>query len=117
MSLTHDLSSVAAPQLTIDGETVTSPGQIEVINPATAQVFVAVPDAGAAELDRAADAARRAGRAWRAVPLEQRQDYLRELVAVIRTHIDELALYDVVNTPGVAADLSHISSPAVRSPE
>jgi hypothetical protein len=27
--------------------------------------------------------------------------------------ITELALYDVVNTPGVAADLSHISSPAV----
>lgn len=26
--------------------------------------------------------------------------------------ITELALYDVVNTPGVAADLSHISSPA-----
>ena len=31
-----------------------------------------------------------AGVAWRAVPLEQRQDYLRELVAVIRAHIDEL---------------------------
>lgn len=28
--------------------------------------------------------------------------------------MDELALYDVVNTPGVAADLSHISSVAVR---
>jgi malate dehydrogenase len=28
--------------------------------------------------------------------------------------ITELALYDVVNTPGVAADLSHISSVAVR---
>jgi malate dehydrogenase len=28
--------------------------------------------------------------------------------------IDELALYDVVNTPGVATDLSHISSNAVR---
>lgn len=27
--------------------------------------------------------------------------------------IDELALYDVVNTPGVAADLSHIASPAI----
>jgi malate/lactate dehydrogenase len=27
--------------------------------------------------------------------------------------VDELALYDVVNTPGVAADLSHISSVAV----
>ncbi|KAI5854837.1 malate dehydrogenase, NAD-dependent [Tricharina praecox] len=29
--------------------------------------------------------------------------------------IDELALYDVVNTPGVAADLSHIASPAVTT--
>lgn len=28
--------------------------------------------------------------------------------------VDELALYDVVNTPGVAADISHISSKAVR---
>jgi malate dehydrogenase len=27
--------------------------------------------------------------------------------------IDELALYDVVNTPGVATDLSHISTPAI----
>lgn len=29
--------------------------------------------------------------------------------------IDELALYDVVNTPGVATDLSHISTPATIS--
>lgn len=29
--------------------------------------------------------------------------------------ITELALYDVVNTPGVAADISHISTPAVRN--
>ncbi|EOA89157.1 hypothetical protein ACJQWK_09591 [Exserohilum turcicum] len=28
-------------------------------------------------------------------------------------HVTELALYDVVNTPGVATDLSHISTPAV----
>jgi hypothetical protein len=31
-------------------------------------------------------------------------------------YVDELALYDVVNTPGVAADLSHIASLAVQSP-
>ena len=30
--------------------------------------------------------------------------------------VDELSLYDVVNTPGVTADLSHISSIAVRAP-
>jgi len=29
--------------------------------------------------------------------------------------IDELSLYDVVNTPGVAADLSHIATPAVTT--
>lgn len=26
--------------------------------------------------------------------------------------VSELALYDIVNTPGVAADLAHISTPA-----
>jgi malate/lactate dehydrogenase len=26
--------------------------------------------------------------------------------------INELALYDIVNTPGVAADLSHVNTPA-----
>ena len=30
--------------------------------------------------------------------------------------VDELSLYDVVNTPGVTADLSHISSIAVHTP-
>jgi len=34
------------------------------------------------------------------------------LLCKISTLIDELALFDVVNTPGVAADLSHISSKA-----
>lgn len=29
--------------------------------------------------------------------------------------VDELGLYDVVNTPGVAADLSHIATPAIVS--
>jgi len=29
--------------------------------------------------------------------------------------IDELALYDIVNTPGVGTDLSHISTPAVSA--
>ena len=57
MSLTHGLSGAVAPQLTIDGDTASSTRQIEVINPATAQVFAAVPDAGAEELDRAAAAA------------------------------------------------------------
>lgn len=35
------------------------------------------------------------------------------LLCKISPLIDDLALFDVVNTPGVAADLSHISSVAV----
>ena len=92
MSTTHDLSGAPAPQLTIDGATASAPGRIEVVNPATAQVFAVVPDAGAAELDRAVAAARRAGAAWKAMPLAQRQDYLLALVAVVREHLGELAL-------------------------
>jgi malate dehydrogenase len=34
------------------------------------------------------------------------------LLLKISPLVDELSLYDVVNTPGVAADLSHIASPA-----
>ncbi|KAG8998663.1 hypothetical protein FRB94_006718 [Tulasnella sp. JGI-2019a] len=34
------------------------------------------------------------------------------LLLKINTHVTELALYDIVNTPGVAADLSHIATPA-----
>ena len=35
------------------------------------------------------------------------------LLLKMNTSITELALYDIVNTPGVAADLSHINTPAV----
>lgn len=44
---------------------------------------------------------------------------LQPLSLLLKTspHIDELALYDVVNTPGVATDLSHISSRAVSRPQ
>jgi acyl-CoA reductase-like NAD-dependent aldehyde dehydrogenase len=88
MSITGSPAAATAPGLTIDGETVSAPGRIDVINPATARVFVSVPEAGPAELDRAAHAAP----GWRATPLARRQDYLRDLIAVIRDHIDELAL-------------------------
>ena len=39
------------------------------------------------------------------------------LLCKVSPLIDELSLYDVVNTPGVTADLSHISSVAVSCSE
>ena len=35
------------------------------------------------------------------------------LLLKLNPKITELSLYDLVNTPGVAADLSHINTPAV----
>lgn len=34
------------------------------------------------------------------------------LLMKLNPNVTKLALYDLVNTPGVAADLSHINSPA-----
>jgi acyl-CoA reductase-like NAD-dependent aldehyde dehydrogenase len=92
MSVTDDVARIAAPSVTIDGEQVSTSSRLEVINPATAQVFVSVPDVGSAELDRAAAAAHRAAASWRALPLPERQGYVLKLADVIREHLDELAL-------------------------
>jgi acyl-CoA reductase-like NAD-dependent aldehyde dehydrogenase len=92
VSAIDGLPAITAPRLTIDGETVSAPGQIEVINPAKAQVFATVPAAGPDQLERAAGAAQRAAKAWRAVALAQRQEYVLRMVAVVRDHINELAM-------------------------
>jgi len=92
MSISESTTATRAPRLTIDGEPATAPSVIEVINPATAEVFVSVPDAGPVELDRAAAAARRAAQTWSQLPLGERQAYVLRLVALVREHLDELAL-------------------------
>src|SRR5260221_12987363 len=92
MSITDDLPAIVAPGLTIDGGTASAPGRIGVINPATAQVFVRVPDAGGSELAGAAPAAHRAARPWRGRSLPDRQEHVLRLVALVRDHIDGLAL-------------------------
>src|SRR5258708_12835681 len=92
MSISDDLQAIVAPGLTIDGGTASAPGRIGVINPATAQVFVRVPDAGGSELDRAVHAAHRAARPWRARSLPDRQEHVLRLVALVRDPIDGLAL-------------------------
>ncbi len=92
MTTPGNISTFTAPGLTIGGDVVTAADRTEVINPATAQAFVAVPAAGPAELESAVQAADRAARSWRAMPLAERQEYLLRLVAVLRVHLGELAL-------------------------
>jgi len=87
-----DTATISPPNLTIGHEHVVTAGRIDVINPATEQSFVAVPDAGTAELDRAVASARAAAVAWRATAMADRQEQVLRFVDVVRDHLDELAL-------------------------
>ncbi|WP_066555994.1 aldehyde dehydrogenase family protein [Croceicoccus bisphenolivorans] len=74
----------------IDGKAVSSPAQIEVIDPATEAVCGTVPDCTRDQLDAAVAAARAAFPAWRALPHADRQDALRAIASTIVEHKDEL---------------------------
>ena len=75
----------------IDGELVTSAGSIDVINPATEQVFARAPSASRAQLDQAVAAARVAFSAWSRTSYEERASLLRRLGETLRAHQDSLA--------------------------
>ncbi|ALH82189.1 aldehyde dehydrogenase family protein [Sphingopyxis macrogoltabida] len=75
----------------IDGALVTSDAQIEVINPATGQVFAAAPDCSADQLDMAVSAAQRAFKTWRAVPIAERQACLLKAADILAANAEQLA--------------------------
>ena len=62
-----------------------------VINPATAEVLAHVPVDGAAEVDRAVQAASRAFPDWRQTPPEERIQYLFRLKQLLEDNLGELA--------------------------
>ncbi|BFI96534.1 MAG: aldehyde dehydrogenase [Rhodanobacter sp.] len=64
---------------------------IDVHEPATGKVFVQCPDAGAAEVAGAVEAAQRAASAWAATPAEQRARLLHRLADLIEARLDEFA--------------------------
>jgi acyl-CoA reductase-like NAD-dependent aldehyde dehydrogenase len=78
--------------LLIDGAPVASSSSaLEVINPATGQVFARCPAAGREELDRAVNAARRAFPAWRDASYTERANRVRQFCQSLRQHQEELA--------------------------
>lgn len=78
-------------RMLIDGQLVGASQSIEVVNPATGQVFTAAPDCSLEQLDSAVVAAARAYQTWRHVPLAARQAYLRQAAEVLEANADELA--------------------------
>ena len=77
--------------LLIDGKLTQGSDAIEVVNPATGEVFARCPAAGPNELDRAVEAARQAAPEWRARGFPKRAETIGELAAALRAHQDSLA--------------------------
>ncbi len=69
----------------------------EVVNPATAQIFTTVEQAGVEETDLAIAAAESAGPGWRAVSPPDRGRLLRRFSDLVGDHVEELARLEVAN--------------------
>jgi betaine-aldehyde dehydrogenase len=87
--------------LFLDGEFVNSSGsaQIDVIDPSTGTIIATVPDASPADVDRAVAAARAAFEGpWRRTTAQARGRVLFRIAEVLRTHADELAQLESLNS-------------------
>ena len=76
--------------LTIDGQFVAGDDIMEVIDPATEEVFAIAPTAGREHLEQAVAAARRASGDWRARTFEERAELIRQYSVLLREHKHEL---------------------------
>ncbi len=77
--------------LLIDGELVAGSATLDVINPATEQVFARCPAATTTELDEAIGAAARAFPAWSALSFAERADFVKRYVVALSERCDEFA--------------------------
>jgi acyl-CoA reductase-like NAD-dependent aldehyde dehydrogenase len=75
--------------MTIDGQAVTSPGTLKVINPATGEVFAEVPDCTREQLDVAMESAQRAFRTWKD-DYEKRRAVMYACADALEANADEL---------------------------
>ncbi len=89
-------------QLYINGEFVAplSSATVDVIDPSTTEVIARVPDAGAADVDRAVTAARAAfdAGAWKDATAQDRGRVLFEIARIVRERAGELAELETRNT-------------------
>lgn len=77
----------------VDGEWVGSSAgeELEVLNPATAEVLTRVPLSSPEEVDRAAKAAAAAFPAWRRTPAVERVQYLFKLKSLMEENFEDLS--------------------------
>jgi lactaldehyde dehydrogenase/glycolaldehyde dehydrogenase len=78
-------------EMLIDGEFVTSPKMIEVVNPTTEQVISKFPSGTVEDVNRAVLAAEKAQKSWAKLPAIQRAAHLREIASLLRANRESLA--------------------------
>src|SRR3981081_4054214 len=105
-------------KLVIDGEWWPPPGPaaIDVINPATEEVAFTVPEAQAADMDRAIASARKAfdHGEWPRMPLSKRAEVLREIAAAFDGYKDQLGYLWTTET-GVLHSIAQGSAAGYRA--
>lgn len=77
--------------MTIDGQRVPGARTLAVVDPATGDPFVAVPDCTAEQLDEAVAAAQRAFTGWAATPADERRRRVEAFIDRVAASADELA--------------------------
>lgn len=77
-------------KLLIDGKMVVGEGELDVINPATEEVFATCSRASKAQLDQAVEAAGRAFVSWSRTPIEERRAKLIQVADIAAAHAEEL---------------------------
>ena len=94
MAITH----IPPEQLFIDGDFVASESDelLESVNPSTGEVVFRIPNAGAKDVQRAVEAAQRAGGKWASTSWLQRGKALDAFADALEENLDELAEMDAL---------------------
>jgi 1-pyrroline dehydrogenase len=113
------MSTVTKLQNFIGGEWVDAAGgeTMEVLNPATGETLAEVPSAGAEDIDRAVQAAKKALPEWLETTPGERAEMLLKLADAIDEHADELAELESQNVGkplSYAKDEMPVSSDNIR---
>ncbi|MFT4938150.1 MAG: aminomuconate-semialdehyde/2-hydroxymuconate-6-semialdehyde dehydrogenase [Paraglaciecola sp.] len=88
---------------------------IDNIEPATGLIYGKVPNSDEADVNLAVKAAERALPAWKAMPLEQRADYLYAIAKGIEARLDELALAEAIDNGKAVSLATNVDIPRAAS--
>ena len=95
----------------VDGAFQNTPHVLENVTPGTGQVFGTIPRSGAAEVDQAMAAAKRAFPSWSKTPVAERAACLERLADAVRDHADMLAKEEARDNGKPLSLAAHVDIP------